>query len=70
MDGRTDRASGSPCASGGNAAGEQGCGNGRAGGREVGGGRGCGAQRGARGLLGRMQAKGIVGNYTGLEWGV
>lgn len=26
-----------------------------------------GAQRGAEGLLGRMQAKGIVGNYTGLE---
>lgn len=26
-----------------------------------------GAQQGAEGLLGRMQAKGIVGNYTGLE---
>lgn len=26
-----------------------------------------GAQRGAGGLFGRMQAKGIVGNYTGLE---
>lgn len=26
-----------------------------------------GAQRGAEGLLGRMQAKGIVGNYTGLQ---
>lgn len=25
------------------------------------------AQQGAQGLLGRMQAKGIVGNYTGLE---
>lgn len=25
------------------------------------------AQRGTEGLLGRMQAKGIVGNYTGLE---
>lgn len=25
------------------------------------------AQQGAEGLLGRMQAKGIVGNYTGLE---
>lgn len=27
-----------------------------------------GAQWGAQGLLGRMHAKGIVGNYTGLEW--
>lgn len=27
-----------------------------------------GAQQGAKGLLGRMQAKGIVGNYTGLLW--
>lgn len=26
-----------------------------------------GAQQGAEGLLGRMEAKGIVGNYTGLE---
>ncbi|CAB1448154.1 unnamed protein product [Pleuronectes platessa] len=26
-----------------------------------------GAQQGAEGLVGRMQAKGIVGNYTGLE---
>lgn len=25
------------------------------------------AQQGGKGLLGRMQAKGIVGNYTGLE---